>query len=112
MNKKEKIEQIKNLIGIHQKDVYKAIKIGGAFNDNYVEYKSDNERDKSISIKTYLDKIREHLRKMINDKKKSGEWKIQLVIKINFISSKNFNDVRDMHSKSDNVEIMMGVGTY
>ena len=112
MNKKEKIEQIKNLIGIHQKDVYKPIKIGGAFNDNYVEYKSDSERDKSISIKTYLDKIREHLRKMINDKKKSGEWKIQLVIKINFISSKNFNDVRDMHSKSDNVEIVMGVGTY
>ena len=48
---------------------------------------------------------------MINDKKKSGEWKIQLVIKINFISSKNFIDVRDVHSKSDNVEIMMGVDT-
>ena len=44
---------------------------------------------------------------MINDKKKSGEWKIQLVIKINIISCKNFIDVRDMHSKSDNVEIMM-----
>ena len=48
---------------------------------------------------------------MINDKRKSGEWKIQLVIKINFISSKNFNDTRDMHSKSDNVEIMMGYNT-
>ena len=48
---------------------------------------------------------------MINDKRKSGEWKIRLVIKINFISSKNFNDTRDMHSKSDNVEIMMGYNT-
>ena len=46
---------------------------------------------------------------MIDDKRRIGEWKIQLVLKINFISSKNFNDVRDMHSKSDNVEIMMGV---
>ena len=45
---------------------------------------------------------------MINDKRKLGEWKIQLIAKINFISSKNFNDVRDMHSKSDNGEIMMG----
>ena len=45
---------------------------------------------------------------MINDKRKSGERKIQLVLNINFVSSKNFNDYRDMHSKSDNVEILMG----
>ena len=47
---------------------------------------------------------------MIDDKRRIGEWKIQLVLKINFISSKNFNDVRDMHSKSD-VEIIMGFDT-
>ena len=51
--------------------------------DNYVEYKSDNKNDESISIKKCFDKIREHLRRMINDKRKSVEWKIQLVIKIN-----------------------------
>ena len=90
-----------------KKDVYKPIKISGAFSDNYAECKSDSKKDKSVSIKNYLDKIREHLRKMINDKKKSGEWKIQLIMKINSISSKNYNDVRDMYSKSDNVEIMM-----
>ena len=88
-------------------DVYKPIKISGGFSDNYVEYKSDSKKDKSISIKNYLDKIIEHLRKMINDKKKSGEWKIQLIMKMYFIFSKNFNDVRDMYSKSDNVEIKM-----
>ena len=48
---------------------------------------------------------------MINDKRAKGEWKIQLIIKINFISSKNFNDVRDLYSKSDNVEIMMCADT-
>ena len=48
---------------------------------------------------------------MINDKKKSGEWKIQLTMKINFTFSKNFNETRDMHSKSDNFEIMIGVYT-
>ena len=48
---------------------------------------------------------------MINDKKKSREWKIQLVLKINFISSKNFNETRDMFSKSDNYEIMIGPDT-
>ena len=94
-----------------KKDVYKPIKISGAFSDSYVEYKSDGKKDKSISIASYLNKSRECLRKMIDDKSRIGEWKIQLVLKINFISSKNFNDVRDTHSKSDNVEIMMGVDT-
>ena len=39
------------------------------------------------------------------------EWKIQLIMKINFIFSKNFIESRDMHSKSDNIEIMLGDGT-
>ena len=92
-----------------KKAVYKQIKISGAFSHNFVKYKSDSKKDKSIA--TYLNKIREHLRKMIEDKKKSGEWKIQLVLKINFISSKNFTETRDMYSKSDNFEIMKGVDT-
>ena len=50
------------------------------------------------------------MRKLINDKRKTVEWKIQLIMKINFISSKNFIETRDMHSKSDNTEIMVGVG--
>ena len=94
-----------------KKDVYKPIKISGAFINDYVEYKSNSKKDKSISIASYLNKIREYLRKMIDDKKRIGEWKIQLVLKINFTSSKNFSDVRDMHNKSDNVEIMMGFDT-
>ena len=94
-----------------KKDVYKPVKIYGAFSDNFAKYQCDSKKDKSISIKKYLGKIREHLRRMINDKKKIGEWKIQLTIKTNFISSKDFMDVRDMFSKSDNVEIMMGYDT-
>ena len=27
--------------------------------------------------------------------KKSGEWKIQVIMKTNFISSENFNKIRD-----------------
>ena len=50
------------------------------------------------------------LRKLINDKKKNGEWKIQLIMKVNFISSRDFIESRDMYSKSDNFEIMIGGG--
>ena len=108
LNKKEKVKQIKNIISIPKKNVYKPIKISGAFSDNFVEHKSDSKKDKSISISGYLNNVREQLRKLMNDKKKSREWKIQLVLKINFIFSKNFNETRDMFSKSDNYEIMIG----
>ena len=47
------------------------------------------------------------MRKLIDSKKKNGEWKIQLIKKIDFISSRNFTKSRDMYRKSDNFEIMM-----
>ena len=45
---------------------------------------------------------------MINNHKARGEWKIQLSTKINFVSSKDNNETRTMHTKSDNIEIMSG----
>ena len=41
----------------------------------------------------------------------SSEWKIQLTMAINFISSKDSNETRAMHTKSNNVEIMIGSET-
>ena len=40
-----------------------------------------------------------------------SEWKIQLTMAINFNSSKDSDETRNMHTKSNNVEIMMGSGT-
>ena len=48
---------------------------------------------------------------MINNHKAHGEWKIQLVMKIKFISSLDDNEFRVMYTKSDNVEIMSGTET-
>ena len=49
---------------------------------------------------------------MINDHKTQSEWKIQLTMEINFISSKRHSDeTRIMHAKSDNIEIMIGSET-
>ena len=49
---------------------------------------------------------------MINKHKTQGELKIQLTIAINyFISSKSSDETRVMHSKSDNIEIMMASET-
>ena len=40
-----------------------------------------------------------------------GEWKPQLTILINFISSTDFYETCNMHAKSNNIEIMMGCET-
>ena len=46
-----------------------------------------------------------------NYKTQFGEWKIQLTVGINFISSKDSKETYTMHTKSDNIEIMMGSKT-
>ena len=48
---------------------------------------------------------------MINIHKAHGEWKIQLKMQIIFISSLDKGENHIMHSKSDNVEIIMGIET-
>ena len=45
---------------------------------------------------------------MINNHKTQGEWKIQLTMAINFISSKDSEEIRTMYTKSDNIEIIIG----
>ena len=45
---------------------------------------------------------------MINDHQTQSEWKIQLTMQINFISSKDSEETRNKHTKSYNIEIMMG----
>ena len=44
---------------------------------------------------------------MINYHKTQGEWKIHLTMTINFSSSKDSNETRTMHMKSDNIEIII-----
>ena len=61
--------------------------------------------------KTLMD-LKVHSRnELIDYKTQFGESKIQLTMRINFISSKDSEETRTMHTKSNNVEIMMGSET-
>ena len=53
---------------------YKSEKITGVFNDKYIEYKGP------------------YLRDMIDNLRASGKWKIQLIMRITFMSSKDSGD--------------------
>ena len=48
---------------------------------------------------------------MINNHKTQGEWKINLTMAINFLYFKDSEEIRTMHSKSDNIEITIGCET-
>ena len=49
---------------------------------------------------------------MINDHKTQSEWKIQLTMQTNFVSSKDSEETCTMHTKSSNMQIMMGNEKY
>ena len=74
---------------------------------NYIEYESKGDRNKALSVEKYLTKIRPYLQDNINDLKKSDTQKIQLTIAINFISSIDNGEEHVVHSKIDNIEIMI-----
>ena len=83
------------------------MKTKSAFNGNYIEYESKGDKDKNLSPKEYLDMIRPYLSDMINDHKTRREWKIQLTMRINFISLENSKETCTMYTKSLDIEIMM-----
>ena len=72
--------------------------------NNYIEYESNSDKNKTLSVKEYLNKISPYL-KDIKNLKKSDTWKIQLTIANNFISSLDNDEEHVMHSKSDKIEI-------
>ena len=127
------VENLFNEIASNQsidEDYYKPIKTKSDFNSNYLEYESKGDKDKNLSSEEYLDNmIRPYLSDIINDHKTSKnlkvhsnneifdyetqfrEWEIQLTMSINFISSKDSYETCNMHTKSNNIEILIGSET-
>ena len=90
----------------YEEDYYRPVRVGNFCRNNYIEYKSKDDR-KTLSVEEYFNKIRWYLKDILNNLKNSDSWKTQLTVAINFISSKNNDEERVMHSKSDNIEIMI-----
>ena len=71
--------------------------------NNYTEYESNGDRNKTLLVEEYLKKIRPYFK----DIKTSDTWKIQLTIANNFISSLDNDEEHITHSTSDNIEIII-----
>ena len=111
---REGIRDIINLFDEINEDYYKPVKTKSAFNNNYIEYESREDKDKNLSPKEYVDMIRPYLRDMINNHKTPlkgslgkifdnnlhGEWKIQVIMQINFVCFLDPGENGAMDSKS------------
>ena len=72
----------------------------------------DKDKEKRLSVKQYLNKITQHLYDLINDHRIARRvWKIQISMRVNFISSKDTGETRTIYVWSDNVSIMQGNDT-
>ena len=59
-----------------------------------------------IEVKGYLNETKLYFRDILINLQKSDAWKIQLITAINFISSKDVDEERVIHLKSNNIEFM------
>ena len=105
------IKDIKNLFKLSiDKDYYKPILVKRGYNNNYIQYKSKG--DKILTLQEYIALIEKYLRKLIRYYKNKGEWKVQLMAEISFISLKPGSDeTRIMHTRNKNEEFMNGSDT-
>ena len=95
----------------NEEDYYKPTEVKSTFDGNYVLYESREDKDAELALDEHFDKIKPHLKYMIDYYKSNGEWKIQITMRIIFISFIDKNETQVMHTKSDNVEIMNGTDT-
>ena len=94
---------------VNEEDYYEPKEIKSAFDGSYVLYESRRDKKAKLALYEYFDKIKPYLKDMINDYKSKGEWKIQITIRIIFISFIDKNETQVMHTKSD--EIINGIDT-
>ena len=126
LNKKEKykyhgrddldyhgIRDMENLFDdIDNDDYYKPMLVKSSFKENYKYYESRCDKDKKLLVKLYLYKIMPYLSDLINENKaienNSNEWKIQIDLHVNFVSSDDNGENGTIFVWSDNEEIRLG----
>ena len=71
------LSDIKNLFeDEEEKNYYKLLRVSYSWNNNNLEYESNDDRNKTLSVEEYLNKIRSYLKDIINNLKKCDTWEI------------------------------------
>ena len=69
---------IRNLLEYEEdENSYKPVRVGNFCNNDNIKYESNSDRNKTLWVEEYLNKIWPYFKDFINNLKKSGTWKIQ-----------------------------------
>ena len=88
-------------------DHYNPVRLHNFWSKNHVKYESNENKNKTLLLQEYVNKIIPYLNDIIGGIKKFNTWKIQLARAIKFICSKDNDEKCVIYSKSDNIEVMI-----
>ena len=96
----------KNIFELEEENYYKLVRVNNFWSNNYIEFESNSNKNKTLSVKEYPNKFRPYLKDIINNLKKSDTWKVQLILFQIILFLSYIMMKLHMHSKSDNIEII------
>ena len=70
----------KDIFEHEEENYHKPVRASNFCSNNYIEYESNGDRNKILSVEKYLNMIRPHLKDIIHNLKKYGTSKTQLEI--------------------------------
>ena len=65
-----------NLFEHEEENYYKPVRVSNFQSNNYIEYESNGDINKTLAVEEFLNKIKPYLKDIINDLKKSDTWKM------------------------------------
>ena len=74
------IRDNKDLFKHNEGNYFKETRVSKFWSNNYIDHKSNGDKNTTLSVEEYLNKISPYLKDIINNLKKSDTWKIQLTI--------------------------------
>ena len=82
------------------------------WSSNYIEYKSNDDKSKTLSVEEYLHEIRQYLKEIINTLRRFDTWKIQLKIANHFLFSTDNDEEYVIYSKGSKGFSFLYVNKY
>ena len=83
---------------------YKPKRLSNFWNNNYIVYESNGDKNRNLLLDEYCNKIKPYLRNIIIDLQNSDTRKILLTILIKFISSLDAEKERVVQSRNNNIK--------
>ena len=77
--------------------------VNNSWNNIYIEYKRNGYKNRDLSLDEYLNNFKPYLRNIIINLQNSGTLQIQLTIAIDFISSKDSEEERGVHTSKNDI---------